>query len=41
MPAMDRAGMDMAGMDTDDMPCCPPEKAEKLDIAHAYSGCVQ
>lgn len=28
MPAMDHAGMDM-----DDMPCCPPDKAEKPDCA--------
>lgn len=32
MPAMDHAAMDM-----DDMPCCPPEKAEKPNCAKA--GC--
>lgn len=37
MPAMDHAGIDMASMDMDDMPCCPPEKAEKPDCAKA--GC--
>ncbi len=37
MPAMDHAGMDMASTDMDDMPCCPPEKAEKPDCAKA--GC--
>lgn len=36
-PAMDHGAMDMAGMDMDDMPCCPPEKAEKPDCAKA--GC--
>lgn len=33
MPAMDHAGMDMAGMDMDEMPCCPPEKAANPDCA--------
>ena len=37
MPAMDHAGMDMGAVDRDDMPCCPPEKAEKPDCAKA--GC--
>ena len=37
MPAMDHAGMDMGGMNMDDMPCCPPEKADKPDCAKA--GC--
>ncbi|MGV7029680.1 hypothetical protein [Methylobacterium symbioticum] len=37
MPAMDHADMDMASMDMDDMPCCPPEKAGKPDCAK--SGC--
>ena len=37
MSPMDHAGMEMAGMDMDDMPCCPPEKAEKPDCAKA--GC--
>lgn len=37
MSAMDYADMDMAGTGVDDMPCCPPEKAEKPDCAKA--GC--
>lgn len=35
MLAMDHAGMDVAGMDMDDMPCCPPEKAAKPDCTKA------
>ncbi len=37
MLAMDHAGMDIASTDMDDMPCCPPEKAEKPDCTKA--GC--
>jgi hypothetical protein len=35
MPAMDDAGLDMAAVDADDMPCCPPKTAPQSDCPKA------